>query len=217
MAIFNSKLLVLWRVVFFSQGGQLRLFALAILTFVLVAGATSLHVWQGSEPGDGWPQQAKILEKMMKVRLLRNLTEEELAKHHVDVVSLPPLSHLFWQQRETRLMARNLGYKTSLSDGKLTISVESSRDKFVRVSQCISHWAAERAAMAAIREPEPTGTGVPDRDSSSSGGAAVEATACDKGADDTENWQQEVNTLRKDLLGKIEKLKRGQTKDQRVT
>jgi hypothetical protein len=41
-------------------------------------------------------------------------------------VSLPPLGHLFWQQRETRLMARNLGYKASLSDGKLTISVESS-------------------------------------------------------------------------------------------
>lgn len=73
-----------------------------------------------------------------KVRLLRNVTEEELEKHHVDVVSLPPLGHLFWQQRETRLMARNLGYKTSLSDGKLTISVESSKDKFVRVSQCIS-------------------------------------------------------------------------------
>ena len=39
---------------------------------------------------------------------------------------MPPLGPLFWQQRETRLMARNLGYKTSLSDGKLTISVESS-------------------------------------------------------------------------------------------
>lgn len=118
-------------------GRKLWLSALA-LTLVTIVGAT----WHlRGEPGDGWPQQAKILEKMIlyqKVRLLRNVTEEELERHHVDVVSLPPLGPLFWQQRETRLMARNLGYKTSLSDGKLRISVESSKDKFVRVSQCIS-------------------------------------------------------------------------------
>ena len=68
---------------------------------------------------DDWDHNYVVFfsyERGMGFRFLFPLTE----------VSLPPLGHFFWQQRETRLVARNLGYKTSLSDGQLTISVESS-------------------------------------------------------------------------------------------
>ena len=45
-----------------------------------------------------------------KVRLLSNLSEEELRKNQVDVTSLPAIGPAFWQQKETSLIARNLGF-----------------------------------------------------------------------------------------------------------
>ena len=41
-------------------------------------------------------------------------------------VSLPPLETLFQRRRDLQLLARNLGWKTSYSDGDLTITRESS-------------------------------------------------------------------------------------------
>lgn len=72
------------------------------------------------------------------MRLLSNLSEEELRKNQVDVTSLPAIGPAFWQQKETSLIARNLGFSSSLKGGTLTITRESSKDIFVRVSKCLS-------------------------------------------------------------------------------
>jgi len=90
-------------------------------------------------PGNTWLKQAKILEQMVlyqKVRLLQNLTDEDLQKHHIDVVSLPAFGPEFFHQEEKKRLTRILGYSTSFKDGKVTITKESSRDVFVRVSEC---------------------------------------------------------------------------------
>ncbi|CAK8996609.1 unnamed protein product [Durusdinium trenchii] len=90
---------------------------------------------------DHQPDEVEILEKMLlyqKMRLLRNLSDEEFNKNHVDVTALPATGPLFWRQKETRLIARNLGFSTSLKDGEVTITRESSTDVFVRVSLCMT-------------------------------------------------------------------------------
>eukprot|EP00435_Cladocopium_sp_Y103_P017559 s546_g4.t1 len=95
-----------------------------------------------------------------KVRQLKTLSDEEMKKHQIDVVSLPAFGPEFWQHQEPRfarfhggrrrrrrggaeevrkelhLLERNLGYKAKLSDGSVEITRESSKDVFVRVSKC---------------------------------------------------------------------------------
>ena len=74
-----------------------------------------------------------------KVRLLSNLTDAEMKRHGIDVVALPPLGPLFQRQKETEMIARNLGFKKTFSwqHGTLTITEETSKDMFIRVSSCM--------------------------------------------------------------------------------
>ncbi|OLP96041.1 Kinesin light chain 2 [Symbiodinium microadriaticum] len=121
----------------------------AALAVFLVGGALASWTRSGTQSSThtddevSFLEQAEVLKKVVlyqKVRLLSNLTEEELQRHKIDVVSLPPTGPLFVQQKETRLIARNLGYKTSYShqDNTITITQETSKDVFVRVSMCIA-------------------------------------------------------------------------------
>jgi len=121
----------------------------AALAVFLVCGALASWTRSGTQPstatddGVSFLEQAEVLKKVVsyqKVRLLSNLTGEELKRHKIDVISLPPIGPLFVQQKETRLIARQLGYKTSYSlpDNTITITQETRKDVFIRVSMCIA-------------------------------------------------------------------------------
>ncbi|CAK8996611.1 unnamed protein product [Durusdinium trenchii] len=95
-----------------------------------------------NHPSDSqsWSEQSAVLRKMVlyqKVRLLSSLSDEEVRKKHVDVTSLPAIGPSFWQHEEAQRIARKLGF-SNWKGNRLTISGESNKETFVRVSLCIT-------------------------------------------------------------------------------
>ncbi|CAE7553448.1 klc-2, partial [Symbiodinium sp. CCMP2456] len=137
-----------WRPSWCIRKSPRWMIAAALAVFLVgsaLASWTRLGTQSSTPTGDevSFLEQAEVLKKVVlyqKVRLLTNLTEEELQRHKIDVVSLPPAGPLFVQQKETRLIARKLGYKTSYSDtdNTITLTRETRKDVFVRVSVCIT-------------------------------------------------------------------------------